>query len=420
MMRQITRSYGVLIAGWVLLTSLPAAVTAPASITIDSSRILRHNGVPIFPIGFTGPPPPDARTPWGTSAYAELQTRGFVFQRSGPPPRKWGPEAEAALDRVLDRSAAAGIYVAITIPDLQRMSPGDAAKERELRRVVMKYREHPALAFWKAEDEPEWGRVPAARIQRYYDIVHELDPQHPVWLTQAPRGTVADLRTYNTAYDIGAIDIYPISYPPGTHTLLPNKNISMVGDYARQLQEITQGQKPFWMVLQICWSGVAKPGRTLRFPTFPEERYMTYQSIIAGARGLVYFGGNVASCLNEGDRALGWNWTFYQRVLKPVLDELKPDGPLYPALVAPDSKLPITLVGSSDVEYCVREAGDYLYILAAKREGSTVEVKFSGLPAAIAAGAVLFEEPRTVGVSAGSFTDWFGPNEVHVYRFSRP
>ena len=28
---------------------------------------------------------------------------------------------------------------------------------------------------------------------------------------------------------------------------------------------------------------------------------------------------------------------------------------------------------------------------------------------------VLFEEPRTVKLDAGSVTDWFAPNDVHVY-----
>lgn len=411
----------VLLSGpLVALVWVSTAAAPPVTrISIDANRIIRRDGVPVFPIGFTGTPAPDARTPSGGPAYAELASNGFVFQRFGPPPHKWGPDAEAAIDRMLDASAANGTYVAITIPDLQAIAEGDAAAERELRRVVEKYRTHPALAFWKASDEPAWGHVPVAAVQRFYDIVHALDPDHPVWLTQAPRGTVAELRAYNPAYDIGAIDIYPIGYPPGTHTLLPNKEISMVGDYALQLQQITEGRKPFWMTLQICWSGVANPGRTLRFPTFPQERYMTYQSIIDGARGLVYFGGNVAACLNDRDRPLGWNWTFYQRVLRPVLDELSPRGPLYPALVAADSTLPVTLTGAHDVEYCVREAGDAVYILAAKREGDTVQVRFSGLPAGIAWGAVLFEEPRTVAVSAGSFTDWFGPDEVHAYRFTR-
>ena len=67
----------------------------------------------------------------------------------------------------------------------------------------------------------------------------------------------------------------------------------------------------------------------------------------------------------------------------------------------------------------MREAGNQIFILAAKREGSTVQVSFSGLPAEIPSGEVLFEEPRKVSVSEGSFTDWFGLNEVHVYRFTR-
>ncbi len=419
-MRRDIHAWATLLAGVVMLAPVATRAVAPAAkLTIDTNRIIRLNGAPIFPVGFTGAPAADSRTPSGSSAYAELQTNGFVFQRFGPPPRKWDAEAEAALDRALDASAAAGMFVAITIPDLQAIGPEDSSAERELRRVVEKYRHHPALAFWKAEDEPAWGHVPVSKVQRYYDIVHALDPDHPVWLTQAPRGTVQELREYNPAYDVAAIDIYPIGYPPGAHSLLPNKNISMVGDYAQQLQQVTGRKKPFWMVLQICWSGVARPDRTLRFPTFPEERYMSYQSIIDGARGLVYFGGNVAACLNDRDRALGWNWTFYDKVLKPVLDELNPKGALYPALVAPDSTLPLTLDGAADVEYCVREAGDDVYVLAAKREGTTVQVTFRGLPAGIESGTVLFEEPRKVSVTAGAFTDWFGPNEVHVYRFAR-
>jgi len=101
-----------------------------------------------------------------------------------------------------------------------------------------------------------------------------------------------------------------------------------------------------------------------------------------------------------------------------VLDELSPEGPLYPALIAPNSKLPIKLEGASDVEFPVREAGRHIYILAAKREGATVQVKFSGLPAGASCADVLFEEPRKVTVSGGRFTDWFGPNEVHAYRIS--
>ncbi len=401
-----------------LLLAVRGNVTA-TEVTVNSDGVLVVDGQPVFPIGFSKAPPRDGKTPYGEDAYAELKTNGTVFHRVGPPSRQWGPVAEAELDDTLDRSAEARLLGAIFIPDLTAIQSGDAAKEEELRRVITKYANHQALGWWKGQDEPEWGRVPVPWVQKFYDIVHELDQDHPVWITQAPRGTIESLRQYDPTYDIGAFDIYPVSYPPGIHGHLPNRNISVVGDYANLMQAVTGGKKPFWMVLQICWSGVSKPGKTLRFPTFPEERYMTYQAIINGARGLVYFGGNIDACLNDRDRELGWNWTFYYKVLKPVLDELNPDSPLYPALIVPNSPLPIAIEGADDIEFTVREAGDQIFILAAKREGSTVQVRFHGLPMGSGSGDVLFEEPRKVTVSGGSFTDWFGPNEVHAYKVNK-
>ena len=73
----------------------------------------------------------------------------------------------------------------------------------------------------------------------------------------------------------------------------------------------------------------------------------------------------------------------------------------------------------SSIEWLVREAGDDVYVLACKKEGPTIHVKFSGLPRECGKGAVVFEEPRTVEAKEGSFTDWFGPYEVHVYKFAR-
>jgi len=106
-------------------------------------------------------------------------------------------------------------------------------------------------------------------------------------------------------------------------------------------------------------------------------------------------------------------------VLKPVLDEFRADGPLFPALIAPDSTIPVQMEGASDIEFRVRESGKELFVLAAKREGATVQVTFRGLPGDVAAGDLLFESPRKVTAQNGSFSDWFAPNEVHVYRFVR-
>jgi hypothetical protein len=89
--------------------------------------------------------------------------------------------------------------------------------------------------------------------------------------------------------------------------------------------------------------------------------------------------------------------------------------------VAPESKLPVKVEGkgAEQVEFCVREVGDDVFLIATKREGPTVNVRFTGLPAAVSGGDVLFESPRQVEAKSGAFTDWFGPFEVHVYRFGK-
>ena len=148
---------------------------------------------------------------------------------------------------------------------------------------------------------------------------------------------------------------------------------------------------------------------------------MAYQAIINGARGLMFFGGNVTATLNAQDAALGWNWTFWDEVLKRVVQQLGDNSLLADALVAPPSNFPITMSGTTapDVEFCVRDASNSLYILASKREGPPATVTFRGLPSWAATAEVLYESGRIIKARDGQFTDTFEPFDVHVYRFSK-
>jgi hypothetical protein len=392
-------------------TALPGTASQT---TINSDRVLVIDGKKVFPIGFTMPPPPDGVTPDGRNALEELAAAGATFMRTGAWGGNWDEATFRREEKYLDAAARYGLYC---MPYLRERGVVDSdAKEARLREVVARFKDHPGLGAWKGDDEPEWGKRALEPLVRARKIVAEEDPHHPIVIIHAPRGTVESLRRYNITGDILGLDIYPISYPPGTNSLLANKHISMVGDYTRMMMDVAEGKQPVWMVLQIAWSGVLKPGKTLRFPNFPEERFMTYQAIINGARGLIYFGGGIESSLSEADRKLGWNWTFWRRVLRPVIEEIGAHSVLYPALVAPDSKLPIA-THTAGVELCAREVNGELFVLACKREGETVKAEFAGLPATAAKGEVLFESPRTVEAKAGAFADWFAPFDVHVYRF---
>lgn len=400
-----------------------ASSFAPAQstprVTINEDGVLVVNGKKILPIGFSNGPPPEGRTPDGKRAFAEIKDAGGTFFRTGTRgSNPWNQETIESEQVLMDTAAQYGLYCWPRLRELSSLEAGNAKKEMLLRRVVNRFKNHPGLLLWKNVDEPQWGGTPVEPMVRAYRVIKELDPHHPVGLTHAPRGTVEQLRPYGAAADIFLLDIYPVGYPPGKHSLWPNKEISMVGDYTRFIKEVAN-DKPIWMVLQIAWSGVVKPGKTLCFPTFAQERFMTYQALINGARGLIYFGGNIEKAMRPEDARLGWNWTFWRRVLRPVLEEVGTNSPLVPALVASDSRLHVRVSGAEDVEFCVREVGNNIYILACKREGRTVKVEFSGLPGWVGEGQVIYESPRKVHASNGTFTDWFAPFDVHVYCFGR-
>src|SRR3990172_819599 len=296
-----------------VLAFLPAAAgdQQGTRVTINEDHVLVLNGEKVFPIGFTMPPPFDGQTPEGKPALRELADAGGTFMRTGTSGGDWTPATLEREQQWMDAAAQHGMYCWPFLRELGSIGPNDAKREALLREVINRFKDHPGLLVWKGEDEPEWGKRPIAPLVRAREIIRELDPNHPLVIIQAPRGTVETLRPYNVAGDITGADIYPISYPPGTHSLLTNKSLSLVGDYTRTMMEVADGRMPVWMVLQIAWSGVIKPGKTLRFPAFAEERFMAYEAIINGARGLNFFGGNLPVSLNPEDAKLGWNWTFW-------------------------------------------------------------------------------------------------------------
>ena len=397
-----------------------AANRHPAEVIINADNVLEVNGQKVFHVGFDLPPPPGAKAYNGRNGIEELREAGATFLQTGPGrTESWADKTVLAREqKCQDAAAKYGLHCWVRLSEVPKA--GDAAAEAGFKAVINRFKSHPGMGAWNSVDEPEWDKYPVEPLRRAYELIHQLDSNHPVSINHAPRGTVEALRGYNAACDITGCDIYPISYPPGLHVadVSTNRELSVVGDFTKRMMEVAGGKKPVWIYLQIAWSGVTKQGKTLRFPTFPEQRFMTYQAIINGARGIIYFGGQIPQALAPEDAALGWNWRFWRRVLKPVVQQIGEKSPLYPALVAADSKLPVKVEGEG-VDFCVREVGRDLFLLACKREGPTLNAEFSGLPATADVGEVLFEDPRKVDIKEGKFTDWFGPFEVHVYRLGR-
>src|SRR5262249_52401076 len=159
---------------------------------------------------------------------------------------------------------------------------------------------------------PAHGHLAAPGCVAAYEHLRSVDPSHPVVIIQAPRGpgpnpnsadiplTASAVAPYAAACDIHGVDIYPI--PPGSHAGGPpvNTDLSVVGDMTRIIVRATR-RPAIWTTLQIAWSGVLPPHRVL-FPTLPEARFITYDAIVAGARGLAFFGGHLKPVMSPADR----------------------------------------------------------------------------------------------------------------------
>jgi hypothetical protein len=388
---------------------------------------------PSFPIVLANGPPP--------AGLEEVAGSGVTMLRTGI--ADWSEprlDAQIAAERAkLDAAAAHGLSCWLWLGTLTNLPPGaPSPAERLLTRVVEGLQDHRGLGAWKGHDEPRnpfhpARSIPPANLARGHRKVNALDPDHPLVIVQAPRGSVDGLVPYRPALDIAGVDIYPVSYPPGVHSDRKNKDISVVGDVTQWIRKAA-GAKPVWVTLQIAWSGVAptkqNPNIVPRFPSKDELRFMAYQAIVNGARGLVFFGGHLTQVASPADAAAGWNWTFWREALQPLVQQLSSSS-LAPALVAAASRSKV-VAGTKDVELVTRQTDRFLYVIAVRRGGATSQVRFTGLPKSLRGGQVLFEfaqDPppppigagtqkfRSVAASGGAFRDWLAPHDTRVYRF---
>jgi hypothetical protein len=403
-------------------------VTATSIDTVTGNLLV--SGKRIFPLGLSDPPPLGSTAPEaGIDAWAEIASAGVNFVRNYT---VWHAdsldEQIIAVAQELDAAPRHRLQVWLALAGL------DANLEQQslLDKVVDTFKGHPGLGLWKGVDEPAHGHVPAAGCVEVYRHLRSVDPDHPVAIIEAPRGpspspgskdvrlTAAAVRPYTAACDIHGVDIYAL--PPGAHAGGPpvNTDISVVGDMTQILVQATQ-RKAIWTTLQIAWSGVFPPHAVV-FPTLQQARFMAYDAIVSGARGLFFFGGQFKQVMNDADKQLGWNWTYWHKVQQPLLEELG-DAQHTAALTAPLAQTPVK-ADAPDLGVSTRRANGFLYVIAVRRDAhATGKVRFSGLPAAVKQGTVLAHPgnpARQVAVASGSFTDPspFAPHNARVYRFA--
>jgi hypothetical protein len=403
-------AFACLLAGLVTASSAGAAVTK-----LDRHGTVVLDGRKVFPIVLAKGPPADG--------LREVAAAGVNFVKVGPT-RTW-TDADVADAIGWNRAAAAaGLHTWVNLSSLSQARPG-GWREALLRHVVGSLEADPsgrAIGMWKGADEPWRFRLRPSSLRFAYCLATgrgkrswcagrlPIDRDR-VWVTvQAPRAGVWSLASYSEVTDVHGVNHYPIAIGD------PDPDLGEVGSWTNVLRWATPN-RAVWTTLQVCWSWSYDAAGNIALPTFAQERFMVYDAIVNGARALAFYGGQNPKCWGQLDLAGGWNWTFWERVLEPLVREIGAGSAIAPALVNPGSTRSLPTSDPTVRAISRRGPGGETWVIATRSGEGSQPVTIGGLPAA-AASAGVYTEARSVPVANGSLTDTFDRWAVHVYRLN--
>ena len=115
-------------------------------------------------------------------------------------------------------------------------APTPTRTKQLLQKIVAAVKNHPGLGAYKGIDEPAQS-LPSApgRPEGHEGALRPVKRSTLGTRSCHARAdlSAADLKPVRPAFDITGADIYPISYPPGTHAQTANKDISVVATSRR-------------------------------------------------------------------------------------------------------------------------------------------------------------------------------------------
>jgi len=268
------------------------------------------------------------------------------------------------------------------------------AVENDIRALVGMAPLTERLSDWREHLEPLYQQLAAG-----CDTVRSVDARHVIWFNHAPRNSLSDLARFGELADIVGCDIYPVPFGPFVgHSDLPERNLPSVGRYTQRMIQSAPG-KPAWMVLEgFGWDDInespAGGEPKNRRPTKHETRFMAYDAIVNGARGLLYW----------GTFAVEKPSAFWSE-LKSVISELHR---LQPFLSAPDATGQVTLT----VEPSSGSGENSVRLMAKEHEGRWAFFIVNEAPEALAFSirvpafldgkiVSVLDEPETLTVAGG-------------------
>jgi hypothetical protein len=136
----------------------------------------------------------------------EAKSRGFNLIHPVPPSASYSPRGdESVIDRYLDDASGLDINV---MYDMRHSFTDLSLVEDQVR----KYRSKAAILVWYTADEPDGPGLPLDSAVKARDLIHRLDPYHPVALVQNCYDH--HFQSYASGADILLTDVYSIALNP--------------------------------------------------------------------------------------------------------------------------------------------------------------------------------------------------------------
>jgi hypothetical protein len=334
-------------------------------IYIDKNGFTVKNGKRLFPLGmYLG-------GTWSTKKedLKLISEAGFDTVLSYAYGDDWQNDATPVLpETFLDEAHRHNLKVIYSLKDMydgfaeypRNNKTGLASATEAVNRV----KGHPALFSWYVNDEfePEW--IP--KLKARYELIKTMDPNHPMYQVVGLYGIV---HKFFEVSDAWGTDPYPIKDQA-------NRQISLVTDMTRITREAGHGTKAMWQVLQTYDEALYNKELQSRPPTLDEMRNMSYQALINGATGLIYYS-YFDLWHNTHKRYLDQElfnkrWANVQN----LVTEIKP----LTSIILKDNKVALRQTTNSPVQYQAWQDSQKIYMAVVSTESTKAQLSLT-LPA---------------------------------------
>lgn len=151
--------------------------------------------------------------------------------------------------------------------------------------LVKAFKNKPAILGWSIADDVDSGDFTPNNVLESHQQVKTVAPNHVTYVS----GNSRKIEHFTNCSDIIAMQVYPLIFGNGRELSIAYRKLLFTKEYVEKISH-----KAVYANLQTFDWAVEQPENPkykqgTRAPTFEEVRNMTYQAILAGAKGIIYY-----------------------------------------------------------------------------------------------------------------------------------